>query len=96
MRYELERFNIQVKIIEPGGIRTSFIDRGTEWASHPNYADLVERVKQFSERLNDSLPAPEGVAKTIYRAATDRSHLPLMGELICSYMRFCPTGYGDL
>ncbi len=89
MRYELERFNIKVKIIEPGGIRTNFIvgvassrnetlrerneNRGTVWASHPNYADLVERVKQFSDRLNDSLPAPDGVAKTIYRAATDRS-----------------------
>jgi NAD(P)-dependent dehydrogenase (short-subunit alcohol dehydrogenase family) len=74
MRYELERFNIQVKIIEPGGIKTNFIDRGTEWASHPNYADLVESVRQFSESLNDSLPAPEGAAKTIYRAAIDKSH----------------------
>jgi NAD(P)-dependent dehydrogenase (short-subunit alcohol dehydrogenase family) len=73
MRYELERFNIQVKIIEPGGIKTNFIDRGTEWASHPSYTDLVEGVRQFSESLNDSLPAPEGVAKAIYRAATDRS-----------------------
>ncbi len=73
IRYELRRFNIQVKIIEPGGIKTNFIDRGTAWASHPHYTDLVERVKQFSEGLNDSLPGPEGVAKTIYRAAKDRS-----------------------
>lgn len=29
IRYELQQFNIQVKIIEPGGIRTNFIDRGT-------------------------------------------------------------------
>jgi NAD(P)-dependent dehydrogenase (short-subunit alcohol dehydrogenase family) len=74
MRYELARFNIKVKIIEPGGIKTNFIDRGTEWASHPIYADLVDRVRHFSARLNDSLPAPEGVAKTIYRAAIDKSH----------------------
>jgi NAD(P)-dependent dehydrogenase (short-subunit alcohol dehydrogenase family) len=74
LRYELDRFNIKVKIIEPGGIRTNFINRGADWVSHPLYADLVDRVKQFSERLNDSLPEPEGVAKTIYRAATDRSH----------------------
>jgi NAD(P)-dependent dehydrogenase (short-subunit alcohol dehydrogenase family) len=73
IRYELRRFNIQVKIIEPGGIRTNFIDRGTTWASHPHYADLGERVKQFSEELNHALPGPAGVAKTIYRAATDRS-----------------------
>jgi NADP-dependent 3-hydroxy acid dehydrogenase YdfG len=73
IRYELHRFNIQVKIIEPGGTKTNFIDRGTVWTSHPHYTDLVERVKRFSEGLNDSLPSPEGVAKTIYRAANDRS-----------------------
>jgi NAD(P)-dependent dehydrogenase (short-subunit alcohol dehydrogenase family) len=73
IRYELRRFNIRVKIIEPGGIKTNFIDRGTFWVSHPHYADLVERVKQFSEDMNNSLPSPEGVAKTIYRAANDRS-----------------------
>jgi NAD(P)-dependent dehydrogenase (short-subunit alcohol dehydrogenase family) len=73
IRYELRRFNIQVKIIEPGGIKTNFINRGSAWVNHPNYADLVERVKQFSEELNDSLPGPERVAKTIYRAANDRS-----------------------
>jgi NAD(P)-dependent dehydrogenase (short-subunit alcohol dehydrogenase family) len=73
IRYELRRFNIQVKIIEPGGIRTNFINHGSAWVNHPNYADLVERVKQFSEGLNDSLPGPEGVARTIYRAANDRS-----------------------
>jgi NAD(P)-dependent dehydrogenase (short-subunit alcohol dehydrogenase family) len=73
IRYELQQFNIQVKIIEPGGIRTNFIDRGSTWASHPDYIDQVERVKQFTEGLNDALPGPEGVAKAIYRAANDRS-----------------------
>ncbi|WP_204140946.1 SDR family oxidoreductase [Halomicronema sp. CCY15110] len=73
LRYELRRFNIQVKIIEPGGIRTNFINHGSAWTNHSNYANLVERVKQFSEGLNDSLPGPEGVARTIYKAANDRS-----------------------
>jgi NAD(P)-dependent dehydrogenase (short-subunit alcohol dehydrogenase family) len=73
LRYELRGFGIQVKIIEPGGIRTNFINHGSAWASHPNYTDLLERVKHFMEGLNDSLPGPEGVAKTIYRAANDRS-----------------------
>jgi NAD(P)-dependent dehydrogenase (short-subunit alcohol dehydrogenase family) len=35
--YELRPFNIRVKIIEPGGIKTNFIDRGTTWASHSDY-----------------------------------------------------------
>jgi NAD(P)-dependent dehydrogenase (short-subunit alcohol dehydrogenase family) len=71
--YELRPFNIQVKIIEPGGIRTNFIDRGTTWASHPDYNDLAAGVKKFMGGLNDFLPQPQGVAKTIYRAAIDRS-----------------------
>jgi hypothetical protein len=95
------RFDIKVKIIDPGGIKTNFINYGTDWASHPLYADLVDspkerlrqRVKQFSERLNDSLPEPEGVAKTIYRAATDR--IPLIVKLTCSCILFCPIDYGE-
>jgi NAD(P)-dependent dehydrogenase (short-subunit alcohol dehydrogenase family) len=71
--YELRPFNIQVKIIEPGGIKTNFIDRGTTWASHPDYDDLAAGVQKFMGGLNDLLPGPEGVAKTIYRAAIDRS-----------------------
>ncbi|MBW4662557.1 MAG: SDR family oxidoreductase [Drouetiella hepatica Uher 2000/2452] len=73
LRYELRPFNIQVKIIEPGGIRTNFINHGVTWASHPSYADQVEQVRNVTENINDSLPGPEGVAKTIYRAANDRS-----------------------
>jgi len=73
LRYELRPLNIQVKLIEPGGIRTNFIHQGSVWATHPQYADLIERVKQFSRGLNDSLPGPEGVAKAIYQAANDGS-----------------------
>ncbi|MBD2104957.1 SDR family oxidoreductase [Leptolyngbya sp. FACHB-261] len=73
LRYELRRFNIRIKIIEPGGIRTNFINRGTVWAHHPIYTDMINQVKQFSEGVNDRLPGPEGVAKAIYKAANDRS-----------------------
>jgi NAD(P)-dependent dehydrogenase (short-subunit alcohol dehydrogenase family) len=73
LRYEVRRFNVAVKIIEPGGIRTHFIHRATVWATHPAYADQVEQVRGFSDRLNDRLPGPEGVARAIYRAACDRS-----------------------
>jgi NAD(P)-dependent dehydrogenase (short-subunit alcohol dehydrogenase family) len=73
LRYELRRFGIRVKIIEPGGVKTNFINHGTTWATHPDYTKMVNEVKQFSEKINDSLPEPQGVAKTIYRAATDKS-----------------------
>ncbi len=73
LRYELNKDKIRVKIIEPGGIKTNFIHRGTTWATHPAYLDMIHRVKDFSDKINDSLPSPLGVAKAIYRAANDRS-----------------------
>jgi NADP-dependent 3-hydroxy acid dehydrogenase YdfG len=73
MRYELKPFDIRIKIIEPGGIKTNFIHGGTTWATHSEYTQIVTQVKQFMQNINDSLPKPTGVAKAIYRAATDRS-----------------------
>jgi NADP-dependent 3-hydroxy acid dehydrogenase YdfG len=73
LRYEVRPFGIRVKIIEPGGIKTNFINQGAAWATHPEYTDMIHHVKEFMEKINDSLPEPEGVAKAIYRAATDRS-----------------------
>jgi NAD(P)-dependent dehydrogenase (short-subunit alcohol dehydrogenase family) len=73
MRYELRPLGIRVKIIEPGGIKTNFTDRGTIWTTHPDYAETIGRVQQFMRKIDEFLPEPAGVAKTIYRAATDRS-----------------------
>jgi NADP-dependent 3-hydroxy acid dehydrogenase YdfG len=73
MRFELEPLGIRIKIIEPGGIKTNFINHGTTWAIHPDYKHLIAQVQKFMYKLNDSLPEPTGVAKAIYRAATDRS-----------------------
>ncbi len=73
MRYELRPFGIRVKIIEPGGIKTNFIHRGASWAIHTEYTAMIDKVKQFMQNINDTLPEPDGVAKTIYQAAIDRS-----------------------
>jgi NADP-dependent 3-hydroxy acid dehydrogenase YdfG len=73
MRYELEPLGIRVKIIEPGGIKTNFIHHGATWAIHPEYTQTIDRVQEFMDKINDILPEPAGVAKAIYRAATDRS-----------------------
>ena len=73
MRYELKPLGIRMKIIEPGGIKTNFINGGATWATHPDYQEPIDRVQRFMHKINDSLPGSEGVAKAIYRAATDRS-----------------------
>ncbi|AUT01989.1 short-chain dehydrogenase/reductase [Nostoc sp. CENA543] len=73
LSYELQRFGIQVKIIEPGGIKTNFIHRGTVWVSHPDYTMMIENMNSFMKRIDAALPGPEGVARSIYQAANDRS-----------------------
>ena len=73
MRFELEPLGIRVKIIEPGGTKTNFINHGAAWAIHSAYAQPIDLVQKFMYKLNDNLPEPDGVAKAIYRAATDRS-----------------------
>lgn len=73
MRFELEPLGIRIKIIEPGGIKTNFINHGATWATHPEYKKPIAHVQKFMYKINDSLPEPDAVAKAIYRAATDRS-----------------------
>ncbi len=73
MRFELKAHGVRVKLVEPGGIRTNFIARGTEWAKHPAYEPQASDFQAMSLRLNDRLPGPDKVAKVIFKAATDRS-----------------------
>ncbi|MEM8823602.1 MAG: SDR family oxidoreductase [Pseudomonadota bacterium] len=73
MRLELQPFGIRVKLIEPGGIKTDFIARSSDWTDHPDYADHIQAAKAMTDALNDSLANPADVAKVIFRAATDPS-----------------------
>jgi NAD(P)-dependent dehydrogenase (short-subunit alcohol dehydrogenase family) len=73
MYYELKPLGIRIKIIEPGGTKTNFINHGATWTTHDHYLETIDRVQRFMKKINDSLPGSEGVAKSIYRAATDGS-----------------------
>jgi NAD(P)-dependent dehydrogenase (short-subunit alcohol dehydrogenase family) len=69
--YELLPFNIRVKLVEPGGIKTRFRQIAAQHdAYHPDLLSVETRVKQY-EQPDSSLPAPRNVAKTIFKAATD-------------------------
>ena len=72
LRYELEPHRIRVKLVEPGGIRTRFID-SIHWGTHPAYETELHAMQEMTRQLNEQLPGPEGVAQVIYRAATDGS-----------------------
>jgi len=73
MRFDLRPHGIRVKVIEPGPIRTNFLGGSAEWVEHPAYSTEFARFRTMSERLNATLPTPERVAATVFRAATDGS-----------------------
>lgn len=78
LQFELRPFNIRVKIIEPGIIKTDFYDRSKDVTSTKDvtaYDAMVEKMARYEERNIEkgSFSEPRVVAQTIYRAATDGS-----------------------
>jgi NAD(P)-dependent dehydrogenase (short-subunit alcohol dehydrogenase family) len=71
--YELLPFNIRIKLIEPGGIKTSFAQRFSRHdAYQPNLGIAEGRMNQASGPAS-TLPGPETVAEVIFKASVDGS-----------------------
>jgi NAD(P)-dependent dehydrogenase (short-subunit alcohol dehydrogenase family) len=76
VQYELRQFNIKVKIIEPGPIKTDFYGRSITVAKQAGltaYDDYVARTLPNLNRAGETGSPPEVTAQVIYRAATDSS-----------------------
>jgi short-subunit dehydrogenase len=76
LQYELEEFNIRVKIVEPGPIKTDFYDRSQVRASKDGltaYDRFSDRVFPNLEKAGETAPDGSVVAETIYEAVTDGS-----------------------
>jgi short-subunit dehydrogenase len=74
LRYELAKYNIQVKIIEPGPIKTDFYDRSAniiDEALTGEQLDHFHKVKNKVKSFEANGTSPDIVANTIYKAATD-------------------------
>jgi len=76
MRYELKEFGINIIIIEPGVIRTNFVENmktaGTRSRSESPYADLIGMtLKGFGGLMDNSSP-PKLVAEAILNAITSK------------------------
>lgn len=93
LQYELKQFNIKVKIVEPGPIKTDFYDRSMDVFSNSEIKDydsyILPAIKKMGEMGMKGLP-PVDVAKTIYKAASSDSnkiHYPVKFQakaLICA------------
>ena len=95
--YELEPFNVRVKIVEPGPIKTDFYDRSMELMSRPGlsaYDAFVGKAMPNMQAAGESAPGPEVVARAIFKAATDgsrRLRYPANSATILTLRRLLPT-----
>ena len=77
MAFELARFGIGMKIIEPGGMRTDFFTRSFDSGSHPAWDEDVRRVMSVitDPKRMEAYSEPEQIAQVVYEAATDGKDL---------------------
>ncbi|HEV8593826.1 MAG TPA: SDR family oxidoreductase [Pyrinomonadaceae bacterium] len=76
LQYELEPFNIRVKIIEPGPIKTDFYSRSEDIARSEDlhaYDHYFEKAHASMRKSGETAPDGTVVAQTIYDAVTDGS-----------------------
>lgn len=72
LRFELRSQGIRVKLVEPGHVKTGFI-RSLTWATHSAYEPHLSNWRAQVAQSDDHAPGCEGVARVIFKAATDRS-----------------------
>ena len=74
LQYELDQFNIRIKIIEPGPIKTDFYDRSQSVAKKDGltaYDTIAARALPAMLKFGEQAPGGEVVAQTIYDAVND-------------------------
>ena len=76
LQYELKEFNIKVKIIEPGPIKTDFYDRSQDLTRKDGltaYDYFIARAMPNLQKAGEKAPGGELVAQVVYDAVTDGS-----------------------
>jgi NAD(P)-dependent dehydrogenase (short-subunit alcohol dehydrogenase family) len=76
LAFELEPFNIRVKVVAPGGVATDFAGRSlsitTDKTDHP-YATYMQHIVNAFDSRRGNYKGPEAVAEVIAQAANDES-----------------------
>src|SRR5262245_56776509 len=72
LRFELKPHGIRVRLIEPGHVKTGFT-RSLTWATHSAYEPYLSHWRAQVERSEKRAPGCAGVARVIFKAATDQS-----------------------
>ncbi|GAB2588575.1 SDR family oxidoreductase [Spirosoma areae] len=76
LHYELAPFNIRLKLIEPGAIKTEFYGAGRQFIK-PDYTkaydSFIEKVEKVNMEAGEKGESPRKVAEAILKAATDNN-----------------------
>lgn len=76
LQYEVKDFNIRLKLVEPGAIKTEFYGRSRAFIQ-PDYTTdydaFVKQCESVSMEAGNKGASPEAVAKIIFKAANDSS-----------------------
>jgi short-subunit dehydrogenase len=92
LAFELKPFNISVKTISPGGIKSDFMGKA-QMVENKNYAESFQKMLAM---FGDALPGskPEQIAEVVYEAATDREQLRYVAgaDAIETYQRRVDVG----
>lgn len=76
LQYELKPFNIKVRIIEPGLIKTDFYSRSQQVLAmneEPEYERILSKGEKTIANFTKMGSSPETVAKCVYKAAISSS-----------------------
>lgn len=100
LQFELRPFNIRVKLIEPGAIKTEFYARTEPLLKKDGLTayDAYERVTfANTQAAGANAPSTEIVAKEIFRAANDSSFklrypVSLQAKMLLLLRKFLPNG----
>lgn len=74
--HEVRQFNIKIKLVEPGAIKTDFYNRSQELFQKEGYNeyDAYEKITYANlQKEGATAPGPEVVAKIIFKAANSRT-----------------------
>lgn len=73
LSYELEPFNVLVKLVEPGSVRSRFLQNAvvTGHESLGVYDEFVAAIHSKMKQRHRKQNSPEQIAEVIYRAAVD-------------------------
>jgi NAD(P)-dependent dehydrogenase (short-subunit alcohol dehydrogenase family) len=73
LQFELKPFNIRVKLVEPGAIKTEFYDRSQDRVEAPDYQPFYDQTMARLQQAGEKAPGPKIVSQTLYQAATDNT-----------------------